>query len=120
MRSTPVGMRACECVDLSKVCLFRRSCRAYGYASFIGFMVYMCSCVLFPYQVFSELVISFLSQGLLQRFNRNMGIWIWFVGVYIEGNVGRGEVLRRAVIRGKGVCLESSCGIRDGMEIGSC
>ena len=36
MRSTPVGMRACVCVDLSKVCLFYRSCQAYGYV-FHGF-----------------------------------------------------------------------------------
>ena len=57
MRSTPVGMRACVCVDLSKVCLFYQSCQAYGYASFIGFMVYTCSLRAFPLSGFLRVVL---------------------------------------------------------------
>jgi len=45
----------------------------------------------------------------------DMGFWIWLVG--FEGNEGSGCVSCEA---GKGVCLESSCGIRGGMKIGSC
>jgi len=39
----PCGDASLRCVDLSEVCLFYRSCQAYGYASFIGFMISMCS-----------------------------------------------------------------------------
>jgi len=75
----PYGDASLRYVDLSKVCLSYRSCQAYGYASFIGFMVYMRSLRAFPSSGFSELV--FPTAGLLQRFQRGYEFWVWLVGV---------------------------------------
>ena len=74
----PCGDASLRCVDLSEVCLFYRSCQAYGYASFIGFMVYMCSLHAFPLSGFSR---------------RPTGILVFVFGWWgLEGNEGRGCV----------------------------
>ena len=90
----PVGMRACVCVDLSEVCPFYRSCQAYGYASFIGFMVYVFFACFFL-KVFSEFVL-FPTAGCSRRvLMRATGIWVFGFGW--SGFEGC-EVLSRAVV----------------------
>jgi len=89
MRSTPVGMRACVYVDLSKVCLF--------FTSFIGFM---CTLRAFSLSGFQRVFYCRFSRNGFNEGSGGMGFWIWLVG--FEGNEGRGcvgcEALGRAVV----------------------